>query len=533
MRAVLPRRPRPRTGSGATASWRRRAAVAVPPLMAAAIAGWGITVPSLWRDESVTGMAARMSLPELRALLADIDTVHALYYLLMRPFAALGASGPVELALRLPSLLAFAAAAYGVAVLGRRLAGPAAGLWSGLLYAVLPIMSRYAQEARGYALVSAVAVLATWLLVTALERPSRLRFAGYGAAVALLGWLHLYALLLLVAHAVAVLAAGRAVPGTRPPRRPRSSPTSHPPRGPLRPPWPSWLLAVAGAGVALAPLVVVAAGQRDTQLFWLRSPGPPELVAFPIGVAGSAAGAAAVFGLAVWGGWSARRTPLVAAWAVLPFAISFAVSQVAPIYHPRYVLVVVPGIALAAGIGLTRLAAIAGRWRFAVAVPAVLLVAATALPAHEALRTPDSRPDDLRSLTAALDAEVRPGDRVLFVPYRYRLFVAVYGGSYERLVDLTHAPGRYEPRTAAEFTAAAAGASRIWLVSARIGKVYAADPRLVALRSAFSAAGPTRRFGSIRLTLYRPRGAERHRAGVERRSGGARDAATSTPAPPA
>ncbi|WP_433541346.1 glycosyltransferase family 39 protein [Streptosporangium sandarakinum] len=502
-------------------------AVAVPPLMAAAIAGWGITVPSLWRDESVTGMAARMSLPELRALLADIDTVHALYYLLMRPFAALGASGPVELALRLPSLLAFAAAAYGVAVLGRRLAGPAAGLWSGLLYAVLPIMSRYAQEARGYALVSAVAVLATWLLVTALERPSRRRFAGYGAAVALLGWLHLYALLLLAAHAVAVLAAGRAVPGTRPPRRPRSSPTSHPPRGPLRPPWPPWLLAVAGAGVVLAPLVVVAAGQRDTQLFWLRSPGPPELAAFPIGVAGSAAGAAAVFGLAVWGGWSARRTPLVAAWAVLPFAISFAVSQVAPIYHPRYVLVVVPGIALAAGIGLTRLAATAGRWRFAVAVPAVLLVAATALPAHEALRTPDSRPDDLRSLAATLDAEVRPGDRVLFVPYRYRLFVAVYGGPYERLVDLTRAPGRYEPRTASEFTAAAAGASRIWLVSARINRVYAADPRLVALRSAFSAAGPTRRFGSIRLTLYRPR------AGVERRSGGARDAATSTPAPPA
>ncbi|GGP77805.1 glycosyltransferase family 39 protein [Streptosporangium pseudovulgare] len=511
-------------------------AVAVPPTVAAAIAGWGITVPSLWRDESVTGMAARMSLPELRALLADIDTVHALYYLLMRPFAALGASGPVELMLRLPSLLAFAAAAYGVAVLGRRLAGPAAGLWSGLLYAVLPIMSRYAQEARGYALVSAVAVLATWLLVAALERPSRRRFAGYGAAVALLGWLHLYALLLLAAHAVAVLAAGRAVPGTRPPRRPRSSPTSHPPRGPLRPPWPSWLLAVAGAGVALAPLVVVAAGQRDTQLFWLRSPGPPELAAFPIEVAGSAAGAAAVFGLAMWGGWSARRTPLVAAWAVLPFAISFAVSQVVPVYHPRYVLVVVPGVALAAGIGLTRLAAAAGRWRFAVAVPAVLLVAATALPAHEALRTPDSRPDDLRSLAATLDAEVRPGDRVLFVPYRYRLFVAVYGGPYERLVDLTRAPGRYGPRTAAEFTAAAAGASRIWLVSARIGKVYAADPRLVTLRSAFSAAGPARRFGSVRLTLYRPREAERRRAGVERRpaaSPASPGAVTSAPAPPA
>ncbi|SDG30111.1 mannosyltransferase [Sinosporangium album] len=451
------------------------AATIAPALVAAVVGLYGITSPSLWRDESVSGMAARMSWADLRHLFGQIDMVHALYYVLLRPFAALGE--PVELWLRLPSVLGMAATAYGVALLARRWAGTLAGVSAGLIYALLPIVSRYGQEARGYALVSGVAVLATWLLAEALDRRDQrdrrgLWWAAYGGSVALLGWMHLYALLLVPAHGVA--AGRRVLP---------------------------WMAAVAGAGVALLPLVAIAAGQRDTQLFWLKQPGIGDLAAFPLEVAGSVGGAVLVFGLAAVGAWAARRTPGVAAWAFLPVVLSWAISQVEPVYHSRYVLFAVPGLAVAAGIGIAWLAGLAPRWR--PAVPAVALAALVGLSAgpHLALREPDSRPDDLRALTAALRADRRPGDHVLFVPQRYRLFAAIYGGPYTHLPDATHAPGSPTPRTGPELTAALRGVDRVWLVSPYIGPRYASDERLVALHKQFRP-GPARAFGIVRLTLY-------------------------------
>ncbi|MER6950467.1 glycosyltransferase family 39 protein [Nonomuraea sp. NPDC000554] len=438
----------------------------LPALVAAVLGGWRLGVPSLWRDESVSALAARMSLADLRRLLADIDTVHALYYVLLRPFAALG--GPPEVPFRLLSVVAFTAAAFGVAALGQRLAGPVAGLSGGLFYALTPIADRYAQEARSYALVSAVAVLSTWLLVRLVDRPTPWLHVGYAASLALLGWLHLYAVLLVPAHLVAAWLAGR-----------RSA-----------------LLSAAGAGVALLPLVAIAAGQRDAQVFWLHAPGLKEVAAFPVEVAGSWPAAALLFGLALWGTW---RVPVVTLWAVVPVVLSMAISQVQPIYHPRYVLFAVPGLALLAGIGAE---ALLRRWWPAVTVPvAVLAFAVLTYGTQVALREPNARPDDLRSLAAALAAEERPGDRVLFVPQRYRLFVAVYGEPYERLVDLTRAPGAAEPRTAAELGQALAGAERVWLVSPRIGPRYADDERYLALKKRLKP-GRTRTFGSIHLTLY-------------------------------
>jgi mannosyltransferase len=77
----------------------------------------------------------------------------------------------------------------------------------------------------------------------------------------------------------------------------------------------------------------------------------------------------------------------------------------------------------------------------------------------------------------------------------------VYGEPYRWLTDLTHEPGLYEPRTAAQFAAAATGVDRIWLISPRLGARYRGDPRLQVLQRTL-VAGPTRTFGSIHLTLY-------------------------------
>ncbi|GAA4563670.1 hypothetical protein GCM10023193_33360 [Planotetraspora kaengkrachanensis] len=444
----------------------------LPALAALAIGGWGITVPSLWRDESVSAVVARSPLSYMRQLMGEIDAVHALYYLLLRPFAAFGGS---EFLLRLPSLIAFVATAYGIAVLGRRLVGPMAGLYGGLLYALLPMASRYAQEVRSYAIVSFVAVLATWLLLNALDSPSRWRYVAYAASVAVLGWFHLYALLLVGVHAVAVWTA-----------RPRR----------ILP----WVLAVAGAGIILLPLVAVASGQRDTQLFWLHPPGFEDLTAFLEEIAGNAAAAVVLLALAACGVWWSRRTPIVALWAFAPILASFLISQVYPVYDPRYVLFVVPAIALLAGIGVHAVTT-SLRGHIAVPIIAFALVGALTFSAHVAIRQPASRPDDLRSLSAVLGAEQRPGDGVLYVPQRYRLFVSVYGEPFQKLTDLTNAPGTYEPRTAAQLTAAAAGLDRVWLVAPPVTPRNIGDPRFVELRRTFNLVS-SRSFGYTRLALY-------------------------------
>src|SRR5258708_29147410 len=118
----------------------------------------------------------------------------------------LGGSG--ELVTRLPSGVARAGAAGAVAAVGGRLVSPRAGLAAGLVFAVLPPVSLYGQDARPYAITVALAAIASYLLVRAMEADrsgSRYRWmTGYAVCVAALGILDIFGLLLVVAHAVTV-----------------------------------------------------------------------------------------------------------------------------------------------------------------------------------------------------------------------------------------------------------------------------------------------------------------------------------------
>lgn len=175
----------------------------VPGLLTLVVTLAGIGHAQPWRDELATWSAATRPVPDLIRMTRTIDAATGPYYLLMHGWTALAGTSPT--ALRLPSALAMAVAAALTARLGAVLAGRRAGLLAGLLFAVLPVTSRYGQEARPYALATLLAVLATLLLVEALRRPGRWRWAGYAAAVAALGLLHLLALTLLAAHVVVVL----------------------------------------------------------------------------------------------------------------------------------------------------------------------------------------------------------------------------------------------------------------------------------------------------------------------------------------
>jgi ABC-2 type transport system permease protein len=176
--------------------------LALPSFVMFIVGLWRISGPSFWRDEAATMSAIRRPLPVLWQMLGKTDVVHGAYYLLMWPLVRV--LGTSELGARLPSVVAVAAAAGGVAAIGRRLASERAGLAAGLAFALFPVASRYGQEARSYALVMALAVLASYLLVRAtdMDTGSRSWWLAYSATLAAMGWMNLMSLLIVPAHAV-------------------------------------------------------------------------------------------------------------------------------------------------------------------------------------------------------------------------------------------------------------------------------------------------------------------------------------------
>lgn len=113
------------------------------------------------------------------------------YYLLMHAWTAV--AGTSGVALRVPSVLAMAAVAGVVARIGGELVTPRAGLLAGLVLCATPAASRTAQEARPYAFAMLAAAAATLLLVRALRAPSTTTWVWYGIALAVSGYVHLFA----------------------------------------------------------------------------------------------------------------------------------------------------------------------------------------------------------------------------------------------------------------------------------------------------------------------------------------------------
>ncbi|MEV4617811.1 glycosyltransferase family 39 protein [Asanoa sp. NPDC049573] len=438
-----------------------------PAVLTLLIAGYQLGRAPLWRDELATWSAATRPLPDLWRMLAGIDAVSGPYYLFLHGWIRL--FGDSAVALRLPSLLATAGAAAVTTRLGARLFDPATGLIAGLLFAVVPSTSRYAQEARGYAFATLFAALATLLLLRAVEKPGWPRFAGYAAAVFGLGLCNLIALLVLAGHAAAVVGRRRAALG--------------------------FAGAVGAAAVLLVPLVAVGRGQAGEQLDWVRRPGLGELLALPgsvlqAGAVGGALVALAALGWALAGG---RWAAVLGLSVLLPAGLLFLAGLLGPYWVPRYLVVTVPALCLLAAAAL-------GRARMAYALAVVLLVAAFGGPAQAGLRRthewPRSAPVDYPAAVAVIRANARPGDAIVYEPRGgwKMLDVAVaygLGGSAPRdvLVRQTAvARGELRATECGDPAAclAAAAAPRIWLLTTGEGLATVPNVKGAALRAAYA-----------------------------------------------
>lgn len=131
------------------------------------VAVLGLSRPSLWFDEAATISGANRGFRSYTELMASVDAVHGLYYLIMMPWTAL--FGTSAWTIRFPSAVVLSVAAFftvKIAMIYARAVVPVlaarAGVVAGVLFAVLPGLTWMGHDARGYPFGVACVVLAWW-----------------------------------------------------------------------------------------------------------------------------------------------------------------------------------------------------------------------------------------------------------------------------------------------------------------------------------------------------------------------------------
>ncbi|WP_328876601.1 glycosyltransferase family 39 protein [Streptomyces sp. NBC_00287] len=396
----------------------------IPAAVMLALGAWQLD-RGMWWDEITTYEASTRSLGDLWRLLHTVDGVHGLYYLLMHSFLPRGEGDAVLL--RLPSVVGMALAVAGTAAIGRRLAGPAVGVLAGLVLAVSPLASHYAQEGRSYALVTAAVVLASLLFLRALERPSLARWAGYVAFLLLATALHLFAVLVLLAHGVCLLVI----------RSPRKIACR----------WMAAALVVSAVVLPYALSVRRQAGQvsRLEPPTWKNVAGLALEFTGP-GVVAAIAVSALVF-TGIQGPVVVRAFALT--WLVVPPGALMAYSFVQPAYHPRYVVHALPAVALLAAVGLDAAAragaailtrcrseADTGRLASGCGFTLVACLLALQMPGQLVERGAGSRNDDQTAAARLIGAHAQRGDAMVFVPGTKRGVEYVYPRDFSKVSDV-------------------------------------------------------------------------------------------------
>jgi len=358
--------------------------------------------PSFWVDEAFTAWRVDDSFLEL------VEGYHWLYGTIVKPWAFV--AGTSEEALRLPSVFGAMLAAALLVVLVRKLFDRWAALASGLFLATSPFIVKWSQQARAYALLVPVSLIATLLLLRALERgSSRAAWVAYGLALtAVIVWHPVAGLVLIPPHAVLFVQRREHV-------------------------LPHGLL----AAVIICALALPWSGQifeRSTggsdglARGWLRAPTPIDAGQTLLDVSG-AVGLGLVLAVAglvilVRAG-SSEQALWLGTWAFAPFVVTLAVSPVRPLYLDRYLITAAPAFALLAGVAVTRVP-----WRVrTMAVGAAVVATSVGLLGWYASsdRGGNWRGEDWRGAVATVLARSEESDAILVVPWSVRQAATYYG----------------------------------------------------------------------------------------------------------
>jgi mannosyltransferase len=320
------------------------------PLLAAAAGATAVVLGlisierrSLWIDEAVDIDWAQLSWSDLIPVAFRDEGSQALYLLFLKPWLALTSTD--EWVARLPSVLFTALAAALLVILGDRLfQSRFVAFGAGLLLATNAFVVSWSQQVRQYTLAMLLAVVATYLFVRALESEGWRWWLAYGAVAGVSVYAHFFVALVLASHVPALVVARRAVAVRR------------------------WAVASAIGLVIALPALDFAVNHDTGQVSWI-----PELeydyveeVLHTISGESWALLAVGAIGLCalVYGATryavDAWRYVLVASWLSVPILLALAISVFKPMLLDRYLLVILPALALASAYAVSRLGRRAG-----------------------------------------------------------------------------------------------------------------------------------------------------------------------------
>jgi mannosyltransferase len=159
-----------------------------------------LTKWSVWHDEGYTAMLVDYPLAEMVQRTA-LDVHPPLYYVLLKGWLAV--MGDSVLTARLFSVICMLAAAGVTVLFIRRFYSERYAAWAAIPIALGPMLIRYGQEMRMYGLVALLAITATWVFMSLLERRGdksyfrsargRLLTLSYGLLIASLLYSHYFA----------------------------------------------------------------------------------------------------------------------------------------------------------------------------------------------------------------------------------------------------------------------------------------------------------------------------------------------------
>ncbi len=374
---------------------------------------------SLWIDEIWSLRIAELSWNGFGRAILEFDPNSSLYYAFLHLWIHLGKS---EVMLRFPSVLFATATIPIIFLLSTKLAGRMSGLIAALLVSINMFHLQWSQETRGYAMLVFLVSLASWLFVRCVEAPSLSRWTVYSLVCTAAVYVHLYALLVVLAHGLSLFLL-----------RPRNIP------------WRGWLFSGALLGVLTSPLLYLISVRAKAPMFpldWLprlspyllyksahQMSGNPHyegvkggdlllLLAFILCLLASLAALECFHqchrSMDLW------RAGLPLCWLVLPPTLMFFQSLAQPMFVYRYLLVSLPAMALTMANGVMR---IRSRWG---SFAGTVLLLTLSLPGMARYYRYRAAFGEWRTVTQKIAAEAQPGDGIIYCVAPGRLLVDYY-----------------------------------------------------------------------------------------------------------
>lgn len=440
---------------GPSVAWP--AAAAVLTVLTFVLRVHNLAAESLDIDEADVVVYALADLQTLLGRLLSAGDNGPSYMLLVRGWIAL--AGQTEFALRFLSLLPGVATVPLLYALGRRLFDARVGFAAAALAAGSVYLLSYAQMNKMYALVVALALAGSWLLVAGVESGRWRTWAAYTVVTTALMGVHVFGALVVPWHA---LYAGWRLRGSR----------RH-----LLP----WLASLAALTLPYLPLGLArAAALQRPETLSREFTGPrdaPGMFAFLARDYGvrlegvpqepllAAFGLLTLVGLGVlawrWPAQQGRGLVLVALGIAVPvLAVAGMVALGAPLFASRYLIITLPFYYLAWAAPAAALMATRA-WPAAAAL-LLLFVAANGVRWWPTAFDGARYREDFRAAVASLQRQYQPGDLVLTLHDSVANGVRYYSRAPLSITSLEGGPGNPPDRSRLRVQPST---GRIWLVA--------------------------------------------------------------------